>query len=1216
MDLLPYTRPDSAVFNKLAIRTWWDPSTQVVSYIHTMLKSMAELPNHTTMYAGYPYSVQEHARIALRLSKPMETALLQHSNNIMIAQFLDTLKASVGLKMQRIVSQDASSFPTDVFIKKSMKSRTTTINNSENSLHLQGGPYLINKMYNAYNEMLTGEEQQKLVQNRIYIKTIVPVESRRLKSPEFTVTASMNGLQRIFAINEQVVEQFMEEIAMKSIEAMRSQRRISKDFMKIIDVSGNTAIIPTECGHPVYISHRTPLVVSAKTSINMDVKTMNKGEVTLTIKPVANYKQISHAGVFCPITRKFLGTGVDTALHLALPLEAAVALQEGQYTVTIKTPKDQESQLTKPIVEFMVKPFTTAFDLNTRTIDYISKSVNTKVVSSGAPRKERELDLGRPFGLSLKMKVDTEHEYFDVAQFLAELMEHEPLTLLSLPLPLKTVRDHSFSLIYDPKLSTTKEASIVLSYGYGKRESTSVEPEVYTSCSVEVPHRAQEQCRREAREWRQLEVSERKVERNTVCVRQHKAICQDRLEEKIQQGEEETVAREQAEQCRRAAVSKCEEEVEKNLIEEEEEKREECERREIAEQERRECRSLMEKESRPTHEVESYCTKKSFQSTMKHSSSSSNIKSSKKVLKSIAHPAHAVALNLLFALHREDYSVDQKLQAQITLAQRIPAQGQKGEIQMEASIKTHLNAKPLEVKIDLEHELRTPVYRWDKDAMIQEDLTSRVTIKSLLGFKDGRKESVKAQIKLARTEAMKTYAKASVAWKKCAKNLSKDLKLTTSCKKAFKLAASMNNIEMSVALPKVVKPSPYVDALFRMAKVYYLPYLTQEVSSYNRQSENHEHFKLDLDISPSGNFFSANVDNDRLKTIFKNIRLHPITKGLLPINVKTSALHQLLGQVAAKDAPSTCSVEIEGNRVSTFDKVVYNYKLNDCEHVIFKDCSATPKVMVSLKKTPGLHIVKAIIDNNKYELELVKAPRGSRIAPSKLKVNGQIVKPVHKQAAPSISHFEDKANYITMSEDGVFEIFSLKYGISVLASQQSAQVKTYQWALRNLACGLCGDLNGEKTADVRSANNCVMSKPKLAALSYMVQDQTCAGIPKQYMEVFQKEERDCVKRVVEPTKVMDVFSYVQRTIKMMQSMKHYIIEAGQLICFSKKQVKVCSTRESQPAEVVRKEMSFFCIPMDKEGEVIKKMAERGERIPHADKYPTKMTQVVYEPKEC
>ena len=38
---LPYTRPNSTVCNKLALRTWWDPSNQVVSYIHTMLRSKA-----------------------------------------------------------------------------------------------------------------------------------------------------------------------------------------------------------------------------------------------------------------------------------------------------------------------------------------------------------------------------------------------------------------------------------------------------------------------------------------------------------------------------------------------------------------------------------------------------------------------------------------------------------------------------------------------------------------------------------------------------------------------------------------------------------------------------------------------------------------------------------------------------------------------------------------------------------------------------------------------------------------------------------------------------------------------------------------------------------------------------------------------------------------------------------------------------------------------
>ena len=54
-------------------------------------------------------------------------------------------------------------------------------------------------MYNAYKEMLIGKEQKKLM------------ESKRLKRPKFTSTASMNILQRIFAINEQDQQRLHED---------------------------------------------------------------------------------------------------------------------------------------------------------------------------------------------------------------------------------------------------------------------------------------------------------------------------------------------------------------------------------------------------------------------------------------------------------------------------------------------------------------------------------------------------------------------------------------------------------------------------------------------------------------------------------------------------------------------------------------------------------------------------------------------------------------------------------------------------------------------------------------------------------------------------------------------------------------------------------------------------------------------------------------------
>merc|ERR1712013_631357 len=170
------------------------------------------------------------------------------------------------------------------------------------------------------------------------------------------------------------------------------------------------------------------------------------------------------------------------------------------------------------------------------------------------------------------------------------------------------------------------------------------------------------------------------------------------------------------------------------------------------------------------------------------------------------------------------------------------------------------------------------------------------------------------------------------------------------------------------------------------------------------------------------------------------------------------------------------------------------------------------KVMVTLKKTPAQHIVKAVIDHNKYELELVRGGRGRTTGT--LKVNGQVMQPMAKVAGRT-SLFEDKSNRVVLHEDGVFEIFSLKYGMAALADHEAVEVKTFQWALRNLACG------------------------------------QCEGIPAQLKPVYQKEASECKKVEVVPAKVLDLFQHMQHQNKVSSMLKHIVIEMGQKICISK-----------------------------------------------------------------
>merc|ERR1712025_944020 len=128
-----------------------------------------------------------------------------------------------------------------------------------------------------------------------------------------------------------------------------------------------------------------------------------------------------------------------------------------------------------------------------------------------------------------------------------------------------------------------------------------------------------------------------------------------------------------------------------------------------------------------------------------------------------------------------------------------------------------------------------------------------------------------------------------------------------------------------------------------------------------------------------------------------------------------------------------------------------------------------------------------------------------------------------------------------------------------------------------------GDLNDEKTADMKSAELCIMSSPQLAAYSYMVPDNTCKGVPTEQLNQFQAETEKCAKKII--------------------ALKHLVEESTNKVCMSKMQIPVCAP-SSVPKEVVMEEVPFFCVPKDNAGATMKGIAEHGEKIQNVEEYPT------------
>merc|ERR1711970_1677729 len=577
-------------------------------------------------------------------------------------------------------------------------------------------------------------------------------------------------------------------------------------------------------------------------------------------------------------------------------------------------------------------------------------------------------------------------------------------------------------------------------------------------------------------------------------------------------------------ECRLEAENMWEQKWEMELRAEVEIKKEICEREKIAAEVKTTCMAEQAKQARPFAEVEAYCNKKAVQYKQRHTGYKSSKKSITSILTSTVNAARAFTAHVQAALHGENFAADKKVQAQVTFTEdKSLGNLKENQIKVAMAVKTPHFLQPYVVDVHAIRKIQRPASQWDKDAILREEIHSKINVKAVVGRKQEQEHRVHVDILAERSAEQKVFARNHEAWRLCDADLSKNQQLTANCKAARHHSASLDVIQAELAVPKVLARNPFVATFVDVAKAYFIPYLAIEETTFNQQSTHREHIKVHTKFANNGKAFTLAVAANKLKTILKNVRIAPAFEGLAPICVMKSLPMHVLKKITQHGAPSSCAVE--GNKVKTFDKVVYDYTMNDCEHVIFKDCTDAPKVMVAVQKTPAMHIVKAVIDDNKYELELVKATRGLH----KVKVNGQIKQGVQQG---KLVIFEDKDNLITKFEDGVFEIFNAKYGMMVRTDRLTAEVVTFQ--------------------------QCVMSHPRLAAYSFMVEDRKCAGIPTADRALFNKEAAQCVKKEVVPAKVYDIFLNMHHANKMRQAtLRHVEQQQGQKICISKRQVKVC-----------------------------------------------------------
>jgi len=1182
--------PSSTDLQRLAMRTWFEPSRQVVSYIYSTLKSLTTLSSTVPEYE----SLKLKALVVLPMAKPVFEGL-QYSRNVHYTTFVESLKTLISHKLQWTASEE-SFLPKSVFAKTQLKGLSHKIETIESMFYVQGAESVIDRLVMMYSQLTSPVDSTRVGKSEREVeekmRTLGVKEKKELK-PEAHLRVKFLGLQKLYSIDDELVETIINKVVTEINEGNELKKGVEAEYFKILDLFGSEYIFPSESGMPVYLTIKNPLVTYNKGEIKLDIsKSQPSGEFRMT--GVTNYKRQIHAGVMSSITEKFHSVGVETSVHLALPLRGEVSYRQGQVHVTLKQTEEPEYQTEHPILEFDVHPFTTAHPFS--EFVGLSKGRYVKTIKSGNPELKKEVNIGKPLGLDIKLLVETEELPLDAYKLWEEFRTNVPVLIASpMPLPITSNKRTKIVVLQNPRTSEVKELDLYFTIGSGilkgqakqaeiKIFDETVEKKIERVCEEYAP-RSVEECKTEMLDW------ERKQESEVVqyCKIEH-MVRQLKSQQQQQQYNQFMQPQHQYKQMMQQHYQ----------TQQGQQLHEEClSERHLCKIERKWCIKKLEGERQTRHEAETTCDKKLVFCTMRYQSKQM-IQSS--LIQGQKGEAFSVSLGAI--LRGSEKSMDRKVETHIAFSKQYEEfQHKKVHMTIKMEIETPSLRRPIVVDVDTNAFMVKPSYMWSREEILKEKFNPSILITGVYGYKGEEMKTIKLDMHALQSQEHREFVRESPEYRMCSKEESEGRLLTKSCKVSRYQIGSLDMGTIKLYLPIELR-TKVTESAGMIVRILLSPFVSVQTNE-RRVSGQYLEYEIEAKVNATGELLSGKSLGYGEEIEFHNVRLGKIFTKILPICTRCSLTTMTLQKLSGYSTPSSCS--IEAGKVVTFDNMTYTYPLNDCEHIVFAEQTIRPRILVSTKKTPQKQIIKMVVDGHKFEVELNKESRYSRGSKSIVRIDGE-----PKEFTSTLEHLD---TVITRYMDGVITIHSEKYGVEIQADGERLNVQSTPLIFRNRVTGLCGNLNGEKIGDLETPKQCIMPVPKLTAMTFMIEDGKCRGVPQQVKPELSKLEQKCIVKKEIPTRVTEVFEThtVLRSKSGETELKHIFEEFGEKICFTKDLVRICY--KTYPTEIVPKKVPFTCFSGPK-AEVIKRRVIAGERVEELISRPTEFVQTVYEPEHC
>merc|ERR1712168_83647 len=207
VSVLPFALPTTTEIQKLAIRSWMEPSKQVSAFIVSTIRSLASTQVPELKVVGLK------ARSVLPLIKDEQYGL-QHSHNINYSSFVDYLKVLVSNQYQLVNSKE-SLIPHKMALKTVYYAPSNIY--KVKAIEFSAYTYGMDHILENYMHFFTGEEQAttSIKEQLTKIAEELKLKTRELSTPFGFVHGSWAGMEASLYLDREIVMETLERLTTK-----------------------------------------------------------------------------------------------------------------------------------------------------------------------------------------------------------------------------------------------------------------------------------------------------------------------------------------------------------------------------------------------------------------------------------------------------------------------------------------------------------------------------------------------------------------------------------------------------------------------------------------------------------------------------------------------------------------------------------------------------------------------------------------------------------------------------------------------------------------------------------------------------------------------------------------------------------------------------------------------------------------------------------------